>query len=52
MLETFRVQDPAALRAIAHPLRQRSLVELAVLGHARAADLAQATGEDAEEPGA
>jgi DNA-binding transcriptional ArsR family regulator len=47
VLETFRVQDPAALRAIAHPLRQRILVELAVLGHARAADLAQATGEPA-----
>ncbi|WP_426311148.1 ArsR/SmtB family transcription factor [Cellulosimicrobium sp. E-16] len=47
MLETFRVQDPAALRAIAHPLRQRILIELAVLGHARAADLAQATGEPA-----
>ncbi|UKJ64107.1 helix-turn-helix transcriptional regulator [Cellulosimicrobium cellulans] len=47
MLETFRVQDPAALRAIAHPLRQRILMELAVLGHARAADLAQATGEPA-----
>lgn len=47
MLETFRVQDPAALRAIAHPLRQRILMELAVRGHARAADLAQATGEPA-----
>ena len=47
MLETFRVQDPAALRAIAHPLRQRILMELAVLGHARAADLARATGEPA-----
>jgi DNA-binding transcriptional ArsR family regulator len=47
MLETFRVQDPAALRAIAHPTRQRILTELAVLGHARAADLAQAIGEPA-----
>ena len=47
MLETFHVQDPAALRAIAHPLRQRILMELAVLGHARAADLALATGEPA-----
>jgi len=47
MLETFRVQDPAALRAIAHPLRQRILTELAVLGHARAADLAQVIGEPA-----
>lgn len=47
MLETFRVQDPAALRAIAHPLRQRILIELAALGHARAADLARATDEPA-----
>ncbi|MBN0040492.1 helix-turn-helix transcriptional regulator [Cellulosimicrobium cellulans] len=47
MLETFHVQDPAALRAIAHPLRQRILMELAVLGHARATDLARATGEPA-----
>jgi DNA-binding transcriptional ArsR family regulator len=47
MLETFRVQDPAALRAIAHPTRQRILTELAVLGHARAADLAQVIGEPA-----
>lgn len=47
MLETLRVQEPAALRAIAHPLRQRILMELAVLGHARAADLARATGEPA-----
>ncbi|MCR1981673.1 helix-turn-helix domain-containing protein [Cellulosimicrobium cellulans] len=47
MLDTFHVQDPAALRAIAHPLRQRILMELAVLGHARAADLARATGEPA-----
>ncbi|MFD6091909.1 ArsR/SmtB family transcription factor [Oerskovia sp. NPDC060338] len=47
MLETFRVQDPAALRAIAHPTRQRILTELAALGHARAADLAQVIGEPA-----
>lgn len=47
MLDTFRVQDPAALRAIAHPMRQRILMELAVLGHARAADLARAIGEPA-----
>jgi len=47
VLDTFHVQDPAALRAIAHPLRQRILMELAVLGHARAADLARATGEPA-----
>lgn len=47
MLETFDVHDPPALRAIAHPLRQRILMELAALGHARAADLARATGEPA-----
>ncbi|MHA7135205.1 helix-turn-helix domain-containing protein [Oerskovia turbata] len=47
MLDTFRVQDPAALRAIAHPVRQRILSELAALGHARAADLAQAIDEPA-----
>jgi DNA-binding transcriptional ArsR family regulator len=47
MLDTFRVQDPAALRAIAHPTRQRILSELAALGHARAADLAQVIGEPA-----
>ncbi|RXR25100.1 ArsR family transcriptional regulator [Oerskovia turbata] len=47
MRETFHVQDPAALRAIAHPMRQRILSELVVLGHARAADLAQAIGEPA-----
>lgn len=47
MLDTFHVQDPAALRAIAHPVRQRILTELAVLGHARAADLAGAIDEPA-----
>ncbi|MFF2623539.1 helix-turn-helix domain-containing protein [Oerskovia jenensis] len=47
MLETFRVQDPTALRAIAHPTRQRILTELVALGHARAADLAQVIGEPA-----
>jgi len=46
-LDTFLVEDPAALRAIAHPLRQRILMELSVRGHARAADLAQATGQAA-----
>lgn len=47
MLDTFHVQDPAALRAIAHPIRQRILSELAALGHARAADLAQVIDEPA-----
>lgn len=46
-LETFHVREPAALRAIAHPLRQRILMELVARGHARAADLAEATGEPA-----
>ena len=46
-LDMFQVQDPAALRAIAHPLRQRILMELSVRGHARAADLAQVTGQPA-----
>lgn len=46
-LDTFRVSEPAALRAIAHPLRQRILMELSVRGHARAADLAEATGQPA-----
>src|ERR671916_1326847 len=46
-LDTFQVRDPAALRAIAHPLRQRILMELSVRGHARAADLAQVTGQPA-----
>ena len=47
MLENFHIQDPVALRAVAHPMRQRILTELAALGHARAADLAQAIGEPA-----
>jgi DNA-binding transcriptional ArsR family regulator len=46
-LDTFHVREPAALRAVAHPLRQRILMELMVRGHARAADLAEATGEPA-----
>lgn len=45
--DTFRVSEPAALRAIAHPLRQRILMELSARGHARAADLAEATGQPA-----
>jgi DNA-binding transcriptional ArsR family regulator len=45
--ETFLVQTPEALKAVAHPVRQRILLRLAVLGHARAADLAQDIGEPA-----
>ncbi len=47
MRDTFHVNDPATLRAIAHPVRQRILTELSVLGHARAADLAREIGEPA-----
>lgn len=47
MAEPFRVSDPATLKAIAHPLRQRILYELGVLGHARAADLAKALDQPA-----
>lgn len=43
----LRISDAAALRAIAHPLRQRILLELKVLGHARAADLARQIGRPA-----
>ncbi|MDO8143084.1 MULTISPECIES: helix-turn-helix transcriptional regulator [Isoptericola] len=41
MEDTFLVQTPEALKAIAHPLRQRILMDLVVAGHARAADLAR-----------
>ncbi|GAA4735672.1 helix-turn-helix domain-containing protein [Isoptericola chiayiensis] len=47
MEETFLVQSPEELKAIAHPLRQKILMQLAVLEHARATDLAQAVGEPA-----
>ncbi|WP_277208757.1 ArsR/SmtB family transcription factor [Isoptericola croceus] len=47
MDETFLVQKPEALKAIAHPVRQRILLQLAVMGHARAADLATAIDEPA-----
>ncbi len=43
----MEVRDPAALRALAHPVRQRILMQLAVAGHARAADLAEAIGQPA-----
>lgn len=47
MEETFLVQSPEALKAIAHPVRQRILMQLVVMDHARAADLARAIGEPA-----
>jgi len=43
----MHVTDPAVLRALSHPLRQRIMGEFDVLGHARAADLAEALGEPA-----
>jgi DNA-binding transcriptional ArsR family regulator len=43
----MEVRDPEALRALAHPVRQRILMQLAVAGHARAADLAAAIGHPA-----
>lgn len=45
--ESYRVTDPATLRALAHPLRQRIIVELTVRRSARAADLAEVIGEPA-----
>lgn len=44
---SFLIDSPAALKAIAHPLRQQILFELAVRESARAADLAQALGQPA-----
>jgi DNA-binding transcriptional ArsR family regulator len=41
------ITEPEALRAIANPVRQRILMQLAVVGHARAADLAEAIGQPA-----
>lgn len=40
----FHITDPETLRAMAHPLRQRIMVELNVREHARAADLARTLG--------
>lgn len=45
--EPFRITEPETMRALAHPLRQRILVELNVREHARAADLAKTLGEPA-----
>ncbi|MEU2200839.1 helix-turn-helix domain-containing protein [Isoptericola sp. NPDC019482] len=47
MLETMEISDPESLRAIANPVRQRILMQLAAAGHARAADLAEAIGHPA-----
>jgi DNA-binding transcriptional ArsR family regulator len=40
----LHITDPETLRAMAHPLRQRILIELNVREHARAADLARTLG--------
>jgi DNA-binding transcriptional ArsR family regulator len=45
--ESYRVTDSATLRALAHPLRQRIILELSVRRSARAADLADILGEPA-----
>ncbi|MFD6177299.1 MULTISPECIES: ArsR/SmtB family transcription factor [unclassified Isoptericola] len=47
MLESMEISEPAALRAIANPVRQRILMQMSVVGHARAADLAEAIGQPA-----
>ncbi|MGE9348033.1 ArsR/SmtB family transcription factor [Isoptericola variabilis] len=47
MQETMEITEPEALRALAHPVRQRILMQLSVLEHARAADLAEAIGQPA-----
>jgi DNA-binding transcriptional ArsR family regulator len=44
---SFRVTDPVTLRALAHPFRQRLIWELSVRRSARAADLAEITGQPA-----
>jgi DNA-binding transcriptional ArsR family regulator len=43
----MEITDPEGLRALANPVRQRILMQLAVVGHARAADLAEAIGQPA-----
>ena len=43
----MEITEPEALRALAHPVRQRILMQLSVLEHARAADLAEAIGQPA-----
>jgi DNA-binding transcriptional ArsR family regulator len=44
---SFHITDTAALRALAHPLRQRIVWELSVRKYGRAADLAKIIGEPA-----
>lgn len=44
---SFQVTDPAMLRALAHPFRQRIIWELSVRKYGRAADLAALMGEPA-----
>lgn len=44
---SMHITDTAVLRALSHPLRQRILGELAIVEHARAADLADTLGEPA-----
>jgi DNA-binding transcriptional ArsR family regulator len=39
--QSFHVTDPAVLRALAHPLRQRLIWELSVRNYGRATDLAK-----------
>ncbi len=43
----YRITDPLTLRALAHPMRQRIMMELTVRVSARAADLAEIIAEPA-----
>lgn len=45
--QSYRITDSSTLRALAHPLRQRIIMELSVRHSARAADLAEVMGEPA-----
>lgn len=45
--QSHRVTDVATLRALAHPVRQRILIELSIRRSLRAADLADIIGEPA-----
>lgn len=45
--QSYRVTDSATLRALAHPIRQRIIMELSVRRSARATDLADIIGEPA-----
>jgi DNA-binding transcriptional ArsR family regulator len=45
MTDTFRVSDPRALKAVAHPLRVRMLGLLRIEGPATATELARKVGE-------